>query len=211
MTSPVPPASATAVGARIPLTARQRRRARIAGALALPLLTIGLDVILSVVVFVGFWLVVVMLFSVFDDSPGTARLGTMAFVGIAAVPAVVGLCGAALLATTGFLLSWLVLRRASVRRPAATTWAGMGVCLVPQVALVSIAYSVATSVQSAAVTPENVGDLPWLVYTIAAAVTVVLSAIMGAFGWWWMAHALRGRVTPAVGAAATPAESPNSV
>ncbi|GAA0992496.1 hypothetical protein [Subtercola frigoramans] len=171
---------------------------RIAGALALPFLTIGIDVILGVLVFVGFWLVVVLLFSVFDDSPssgqaGLGDLGTLTFVGVAAVPVIIGVAAAVVLGTTGFLLSWVLLRRARVRRPAAVTWAGIGVCFIPQLVVVSMAYSLSNTVMATLVSPGNDGDVKWGIYAAAAALTALVSAVIGALVWWWMAHALRGR------------------
>ncbi|QWT22934.1 hypothetical protein KPL76_09055 [Subtercola sp. PAMC28395] len=189
------------IGPKIMLSSRQKRLARIAGALALPLLTIGIDVILGVLVFVGFWLIVVLLFSAFDDSPtsgqaGFGDLSTLTFVGVAAMPVIIGVAAAILLGITGFLLSWLLLRRARVRRPAAVTWAGIGVCFVPQLAVVSVAYSLSNTVVATLVSPGNAGEVRWEIYAAAAALTAIVSAVIGAFAWWWMAHALRGRSLP---------------
>ena len=183
------------------LSSRQKRVVRIAGALALPLLTIGIDVILGLLVFVGFWLVVVLLFSVFDGSPdsgqpGFGNLGTLTFVGVTAVPVIIGVAAAMLLGTTGFLLSWSLLRRARIRRPACVTWAGIGVCFVPQLVVVSVAYSLSNTVAATLVSPGNAGDVKWPIYAVAAALTALVSAVVGAFAWWWMAHALRGRDRP---------------
>lgn len=155
------------------LSKRERRGAAIAGALGLPLATLGL-IALAVPIGAGY----------------VTTLGL-----IALTPAASGMLfwlmiSGAVLLLAGLLLSWLVLRAHGVFHPMLVTLSSMGMSIGLSLVLQAAAGALAGLVFGLGVEGTVFAD-PLLLFGVAS---VVMAVLIGIGVWRWMASVLRATV-----------------
>lgn len=179
---------------RPPLTRAQRTRALVAGAVGFSVFSWGLALL-------AFSTIATVLVAIFSFVVGLARQGpvdrgTLRFVqwfegidgSIVGWVIVGGFLLASILLIVGFFVSQGILRGGRVNRPTAVTWSSIGIALV--------AGSIVGSLGG--LFGSMFGWVAWVDPGVAIAVTTLsgllslaVTAAVGAFTWWWMAHVFR--------------------
>lgn len=203
MTAPLPAGYGVPPATRPPLSRPQRSAALLAGGIGLVLASWGFG--LAFAALVGGFISAVFGLIATAVRAGDPASGFVRFVESVPLWLVVAILVGALLlgivlVVVSVLVSRGVLRRASVHRPTAVTWSGLGIGLVAGGILVSFVSIPLSIVPDLSWQSGPVGGL------IAAGVSAILglaaTAAAGAFSWWWMAHAFRA---PAPAAPVQPA------
>lgn len=172
------------VGAKVPLDARQRRAAIVAGAVAGGLFGIGWGV-LSAVTLLGFVVIALgaVLLMLFGGADITGGLGVVLLV-VLLVAFAVG----AVLVVLSVAVSRRILRNGGVHRPKAVTWLSLLIVLVVN----TVAQRIADPALNITDSDADAGP------RIAASVVLIVVAVGAGIGTWLlMAHAFRARVDAA--------------
>lgn len=183
------------------LSRKERKGALVAGAISLPLVGVGL-VMLAIPL--GVWylstvirtIAVVVANAVGGASSAAATNSTLADVDPGALSQVtfaLAMVGAALL-VAGLLVSWLVMRGAGVHRPLLVTGTA-----VPMAASLAVVLTASIGALGGLVfgTSETVGEIlanAAIGMAISAVAALVVSVIVGAVVWLWMARVFRATV-----------------
>lgn len=180
------------------LPKRERRTALIVGAWSSALVQLGLTVVsvlLAALLLLWLGSLGAGLVAISGNSSldGDVMMGMLAAatrsMSGAVVAALVGFAFGALLVATGILLSGFVLRRGGIHRPWGVTWAATGVSVAGAYfagLVLAVVFSVIELVMPRVEDPVMVA-----VAVLASVLEPAVYVAIGAFSWWWMAHALR--------------------
>lgn len=185
--------------AKPPLPRRTRNGAWIAGAVSFSVLSFGWTLFFASVVIAlvgGLFLWFADVLSGRSTDPGGeaffdffASIDVSAIIPLLIIGSVVGLV---LMALALFLSRW-ILGAHQVNRPWPVTWAASGVAIVAGWIIGSVLGAVAQIVTSfAALAPDPIGAGIAGV-SVSGLLAIALTAAIGLFSWWWMAHLMRPR------------------
>jgi hypothetical protein len=178
---------------RPPLTPKQKRGAMLAGGLGFSIMTVGFG---AVAISLGALLIMAVIGGISglvertgESSGGVALWVDQARTDFGWIVLVVALLGV-IVWVVGYFTSVGILRSSGNPHPVATTWAALGISVAASWILSGI-LSIPGSFMS--YLPV---DNEWLQMSIIAgiasvALTIVVTAAIGVFTWWWMAHAMR--------------------
>lgn len=175
---------------RPPLTSKQRNGAMLAGGLGLTIMTIGF----SLFSLAGMALIVALVIGgvtgLIERAGGTTdgfyESLTLFINDYWWVAALAGLVGV-IVWLAGYFTSVRILRSTGNGRATAITWSALGISIAAAWVLSSI-LSIGTSVAGVF---RNDNDLWLQTVIVSSALSFAMTAAVGVFAWWWMAHAFR--------------------
>jgi hypothetical protein len=186
-----------------PLPRRARNGAWIAGAVSFSLLSLGWTllfgaILLALIGGIFLWVAQLIRRGGPNDAGDEAFLDFLSSFDVgAAVPFLViaGVVGLALMVLAPFLSRW-ILGAHQVTQPWAVTGAASGVAIVAGWIVGGVLGAVAQVVTSfAALAPDPIGTgIAWA--SVSGLLAIVVTAAIGLFSWWWMAHLMRPRSEP---------------
>jgi len=176
-----------------PLTAREKTGALVAGGVGYLLLSLGwvlFGIPLAVLAFGAFF---ALIFGAIQRAAGDqGPLGFLEALDLNAwiVPLLLSSLVGLVIMAVSLIASRGILRSYGVTKPWAVTFAGAGIAIVGSW-IVSAVLTIPLQFSGVLSDGDNTGPVALVVGGLSLLVSVVATAAIGAFAWWWMAHLMR--------------------